>query len=991
MTTSVRIELLGSPRVLVNGVAVEAGRRQHALLAVLALRAGRSCSDEELFDAVWPEDLPGTGLKVLAPNIYRIRRLLGDAGLIERTSNGYALRIPPVVVDLVEFESLARTGEQKRADGDAAAARHAYTEALTLIRGEPLAGLPGTALAAQRRRLAERLDRIASDRIDLDLELGLAAELVPELTAAVDERPLDERLAGQLMSALAAIGRRADALDVYLRTRTTLVDELGVEPGRDLQAIQQRILREESTAGILDQLPYAGLPLVGRGAELTLLAAALQRPDPAAPLVVTVDGMPGVGKTALAVEVARRVAARYPDGILFLDLHGHAKDHRPLDADAAVNQLLTSAGVAPERLVASLDQRTALWRSEVAGKRLLIVLDNVADTRSVAPLLPGSATCAVLITSRRQLTGLAVTERIALDPLDPAEAIRLLAEVAGDERVAGEPQAAAELVERCGWLPLAIRILGAKLRHRPQWTVEYLGQRLANRASDRLQEFGTDDDGVLSAFELSYRQLAPEQQRMFRLLSRIPGHDLDAYGGAALAGVTPLAAELTLESLVDASLLQEPTAGRYQLHDLLTQYAGAVAAEEPPAGLEQSTERILEYYLQASDHPQSRIAGMAFVDLSGRDPVPLPDLDTTARSKAWGDAEASNLLAATRTAAAGKLDEYCYLLALSSARYLHLRGRIQDRDELLHLGLEASRRVGDQVAEARLLNALARLGKPQHGVHRSIEYLRLGLERLPANGDPALRIQLLAGLGNCLSTIDPLGEAMTTLQESVRLARDLGDQRVLSRSLSMIAMHHAGLLQFGPALEYYDEALAILDRLGDRSTQPDLLSGRAGACIDLGRLDEAVDSAKAAIALAEELGTAYSLPYALGHLGRAYRLLGRSDDAVRTHRQAVEIATSVSSRGAELVGRLHLGHSLIAAGQPDQAIEQFDHVLRTARANSDDFTLARALEGLGAVADSVGDPATATQYWQQAVDLLDSLHPPYAARVRAQLQRVEPS
>lgn len=825
------------------------------------------------------------------------------------------------------------------------------------------------------------MDQVLGDRIDLDLELGRSAELVPDLVAAVDERPLDERLAGQLMSALAGSGRRADALEVYLRTRSRMVDELGVEPGKQLQVIQQRILHDNQ-APPPSELPYAGLPLIGRVSALTALIWALDRPQPGAPIVATVDGMPGVGKTALAVAVARRVASRYPDGVFFLDLRGHAKDRRPLDTNAALTQLLAMAGVSPEQLPPTLDQQIALWRSEIAGKRLLIVLDNARDSRSVEPLLPGSATCAVVITSRQQLTGLAVAERIALDPLAPAEAIALLSEVAGAERVAGEPGPAAELVEYCGRLPLAIRILGARLRQRPEWTVEHLGQRL--REGDRLTELGTEDDGVLSTFELSYRELVPDQQRMFQLLSRVPGHDVDAYGGAALAAVTPEAAELTLEALVDASLLLEPKAGRYQLHDLLLEYSGSVA----PADEDGATERLLEYYLQASDHPLSRIAGMAYVDLTGREPVALPELGSTAKSKAWGDAEATNLFAAVRAAATDKRDEHCYLLALSSARYLHLRGWIRERDELLQLGLEASRRAGDRVSEARVLNALARLGKPQHGTARSVEYLRLALECLPADSDPALRIQLLSGLGNCLSTIDPLGEAMTCLQESLALARELADARVLTRSLSMIAMHHAGLLDFGPALGYYDEALAILNRLGDRSTQPDLLSGRAGACIDLGRLDEAVESAQAAIALADELGTAYSLPYALGHLGRAYRLLGRPDDAVRTHRQAVDSALSTNSRGAEQVGRLHLGHSLVAAGRHHEANEQFGQVLRTARANTDTFLQARAMEGLGTLAEAAGDPATAAEYLRNAVGLLETLHPPYAARVHKQLEQV---
>lgn len=300
-------------------------------------------------------------------------------------------------------------------------------------------------------------------------------------------------------------------------------------------------------------------------------------------VICAVDGMAGVGKTTLAVHAGHRLAERFPDGQVFLDLHGHTPGHRPLDPSAALDALLRAAGVADDRVPAGLHARAALWRTASAGRRVLIVLDNAVDAAQVRPLLPGTPGCRVLITSRRRLSDLDATHTVSLDVLPSDDAVALLAGVLGPERAAAEPGAVAELVELCGRLPLAVRITGGRLRSRPGWAVAHLVRRM--RAGYRLAELTTGDRSVDAALTSSYERLGPSQRRFFRLLGRLPGPDLDAPIASALASIGPGEAERLLEDLVDVHLLQQPLPGRYRFHELVHEYVRMAAAEPVPGGV----------------------------------------------------------------------------------------------------------------------------------------------------------------------------------------------------------------------------------------------------------------------------------------------------------------------------------------------------------------------------------------------------------------------
>lgn len=989
MTPPLRIDLLGPLVVRLDDAPVEPGPlRQQALLAVLALRANRVCTAEELFDAVWGDKPPATGLKVLPTYIYRIRRALPVDGLLERTRDGYVLRVPADVVDVGLFDAAVQAGDAQQKAGDSAGAAAKYAEALELFRGEPLSGLPGHYLATHRQRLVERRYKVLSDRIDLDLASGRHADVVPELVTAVADRPLDERLAGQLMLALYAGGRQAEALTVYTDTRDTLIDQLGVEPGPELRATHQQILRNESAAEpTRDELPYQDAAFVGRDKDLAAIVATLAPAERSAPPVVAVDGMGGAGKTALAIRAAREVAEVYPDGLLYLQLHGHTPGRQPLAPQAALDHLLTSIGVKPERIPRDLDGQAALWRSEVAGKRVLVVLDDAPNSQLIAPLLPGAPSCAVLVTSRRQLTGIDAAQRVSLDVLNSADAEKLLADIVGQERATAVPQATRELVERCGHLPLAIRIAGARLRHRPTWTVEHLNQRL--QTHDGLDELSADGRGLRSTFAMSYEQLDPGQRRIFRRLGLLPGRDFDRYGAGALADVPPDEAEPLLEDLLDANLLLQPSPDRFQLHDLLRDYARQVAgAEEPADELDAAVTRLFEYYLQTTNHPIGRSAGYNYVDLTGRPPVPMPPLNSIASSRAWADAELNNLLAAIHSASAAGRDEYTWLLSLSSVRFFHVRGRIRDRDAILELGLAAARRQGRRQTQARILLVLGRYRTHQQGHRRARRYVDEAMDLLEPDSDPELRIHAVQALGLNLTAVDPLGNGVEYLLEAVRLARSHGDQEVLLRTLVLLANHWGNVLEFSAALDLYLEAIALLQATDFQgSFLASVLSGAADCYVELGQPQAGAEAARRSIELANEHGTIAVL-YALGHLGQALRMLGDLDQALRMHRKAVRNAAGLEGVHALAYNRLWLAQTLLAADQAAEAQAEFEAVLQVATDQGWAVLATQSLEGLADCARRSGAFADAAAHLRQALVRLGRIAPHYGDQLRAQLVAV---
>lgn len=672
--------------------------KQRALLLVLLLHADKPVSIGRLEAALWPDRPPRSAAALIRTYVSGLRSMLGlkDAQQIPRLAkepDGYRLTLAPADLDLAVFDDLSARGRHALSRGDAAQAARLLSDALALWRGEPGGGITldeecAAILAglAERRLVAEEAWAAAQ------LELGSGADLIGKLRSLVAEQPLRERARGQLMLALYRSGRKAEALEEFLSLRRRMADELGIEPSALTRKLHRRILADDPAlisaqvpAAIPRQLPHGTGDFTGREAELGAMTAMLPGTDATAPAITLITGMAGVGKTALAVHFAYLVADRFPDGQLFLDLHGHA-DAEPVPSAEGLRRFVRALGA--KEIPSDTDEIAALYRSLLADRRMIILLDNAADASQVRVLLPGSPHCLVLVTSRSRLPGLLARDSataVTVEPLTATESITLLRKALGAPRVDADPDATATIVARCARLPLALRIVAERAAHRPQLALATLAGELVTE-QQRLNVLTTDEDGystVRLVFSWSYRKLAPAAARMFRLLSLHPGPDISVPAAAALADTSVARASRLLELLADMHLAEEAAPSRYRFHALVCDYAAERAAEdESMADRTAAIRRMLAWYLYTADAANRLLApARRHVPLGFTRPDHAPPLlSDYAQALAWCDAEHANLVAAIRAAVEAGEDEIAWRLPVALASFFELRKPRADMD-----------------------------------------------------------------------------------------------------------------------------------------------------------------------------------------------------------------------------------------------------------------------------------------------------------------------
>ncbi|WP_328678464.1 tetratricopeptide repeat protein [Streptomyces sp. NBC_00322] len=930
--------LLGPVELRVAGRSVDLGSvKQRMVLAVLLVDTGRWVAAETLIDRVWGEDPPAQVRTSLYAHIARNRRALAgtaapldgsaDSGatgpLLRRGPGGYLLDVPPDRVDLHRFRSLVA---QARDGGPTDGARVAVLrEALGLWRGEPLAGLPGDWAARTREGLRQqRIDAVMA-WADAELRVGGHAEVIGALTGLVAEHPLVEPLAVALMRALQVAGRGPEALACYSVLQKRLAQELGTDPGAEAQHVHQAILRGEPAPpaarstpppagaeprrGIPAQLPLEARGFTGREEELAqldgILAAAAERP--AAVVVSAVSGTAGVGKTALAVHWAHRVADRFPDGRLYVNLRGFDPSGVAVTPDQAVRGFLDALGVPGERVPADLEARVGLYRSLLAGRRILVVLDNAGDAEQVRPLLPGTAGCLAVVTSRNRLAGLVAAEGahpIALDLLSPAEARGLLAHRLGAHRVAAEPDAVEEIITRCARLPLALAIAAARAATRPAVPLATLAGEL--RAADGGLEAFTGDDPMTDAravFSWSHHALSSGAVRLFALLGLHPGPEFSAPAAASLTGLTlhqvrPLLAELTR-----AHLIGEPAPGRYTLHDLLRAYA-AERAHTLDADTEQhpAAHRMLDHYLHTA-HAADHLLDPHRASITPHPPHPGANPERTAdpaQATAWFTAEHPVLLAAVRQAADTGLDAHAWQLAWALTTYLHRCGRWHELLTTQHTALHAARRLPDETGQAHAHYGLA------------LAYRALGR---PDDAHPHLdqALDLFRRLA------DPVGQAFTRIKITWVLAKhdryeETGDHLKQALELFRAAGHQVGqakvLNNFGwyqaergdrQALTYCEQALDLFKAGGDREGEASAWDTYGYAHHRLGNIRQAISCYHHALELLRGLGNRLDEAEMLTHLAESHHAAGERDAARDTWQHALTILDDLDHPDAEKI------------------------------------------------------------------------------------------
>ena len=954
--------LLGSLEVALEGRPIAlGGPRERATLMALLLRANEVATVPYLVDAVWerPPASPETNLRTYVSSLRRRLGTRADGTPRLVTRGGYQLLVDDGELDLATFERWVGAGEDAWLRGDLVTAAGTYCQALRLWRGDPDDQRVGPLLRAELARLGERRLAVTERSCQVRIETGDHQAVIEELNGLVPRHPLREELWVQLITALRRAGRRAEALTAYDTARTRLAEELGIEPGERLRRLHTELLMADTASPVLlAQLPADPPSFTGRAVEVEALLALPHRPEG----LVAIDGMAGVGKSTLAVHAGHVLSPHYPDGHLFVDLHGHSPETRPADPADALDQLLRVLGVPGEQVPERLEARAALYRSRLAGMRVILVLDDAASEDQVVPLLPGTPGSLVVVTSRRRLTGLDDAVLLSLDVPPLADAVALFTRTTGADRLAGEPADVVAAVELCGRLPLAVRVAAARLRHRPQWTVASLVDRL-RRTADRLSELDSGSRSVEAAIELSYVDLDEPHRRAFRLFGLHPGADLGVDTAAALAGTTADRAERLLEDLVDVHLLGQRRAARYQFHDLVRVYAMRRAAREDPG--EDAVDRLLDHYVDTV-----RAATAMLYPVGG--PAEKSCVDDPA-SSAWLADELPNVLASAAWAAAHDRPAHVVQLARSLDRHLRVRCRFGDAEILQSHALRAARVTGDSVAEALARNSIALVRHRQGRLGAAAAGFEAALSVARAAGDARGEVTALTGRGRTrfqLGTFDAAAEDFT---RAVELSRATGE-RAEERS-GLLGLGYTDYVRgrYGSAATHFGAALRVARVAGDRPGQVDALAGLGQTRFGQGAPDQALGPFTEALALARGAGWPVAELNALRGVGHVHLALGRSEEAVECFAECVATARSIGNLNAEFEGLLGLGKAWHAADKVPEALADYESAGALADELGQPFDQIRARHGLGTVCHALGRAEQAREHWRAALSMLTAL------------------
>jgi DNA-binding SARP family transcriptional activator len=1019
--TVLEFRILGTLEVLAAGRRVPlAGPGRQALLAVLLLRANQAVGIGQLIDDLWAETPPANAEVALRMTVLRLRRWLaagdGDGPSLLTRPGGYALQVDPDQVDAHRFGRLAAEGHQALADGDAELAGRRLREALALWRGPALAGMPASPLVtAEAARLDAARHAAVQARIDADLARGRHAEALADLETLAGAHPLDEGVHARLMRALSQVGRQADALTAYRELRRRLVDTLGVEPGPELRRLEQAVLTADLTLQPLApgaaeparpapcQLPPGIDHFTGRDDDLAAVLGVLGRAagevappgEDGATMIATVNGAAGVGKSTLAVRAAHQARRWFPDGQLYVNLHGATPGLAPLPAEEALGGFLRALGVDGDALPQRLDDRAGLYRSLLAERRVLVVLDDASTEAQVLPLLPAGPGCAAVVTSRRLLAGLTGGSHVHLDVLPAGEAVTLLGRLAGERRVAAEPAAAAEAARLCGYLPLALRIAGMRLAARPAWPVEELAGRLADERR-RLRELEVAGLGVRASLVVSHRELREggdpaghAAAGAFALLAVLDGPEVGVPVAARLLDRDEAAAEELLELLVDAQLLETPAPGRYRLHDLLRLYARELAgAELAECDRDAAVARALRLYTSTAwralallrpGDPRLRRAD----DRLAGDGLDLADAE---RALAWLDAERANLVAAVgQAAAAGLPGVPAAQLAHALFAFFQVRGDWDECARVNEVAMASARRAGDRGGEALAGTDLGVAHEHQGRHDRALARHQASLAAFRQLGDLDGQVATLSNLGNLRDSQGRYDDAAAHHRESLAIARASGNRHGREVGLTNLGVVYSRLERWDDALACERESLAIAVELGDRHGQAISLSNQGLYHHSRGRDDEALAAQLESLAIAADLGNRVLYAAGLCNLGLIHEGQGRDGEALACQRESLETFRELGARGAEAEMLRNLGDLHERQGRPGEALACQRESVALYRDLADRRGEAASLRALGATLLALGRREEADGHLRRALGILDQLRLPGAGEVRALL------
>lgn len=905
------IEVLGP-----NGRLNLSPGRQEVVLGMLLLNANRVVSIDTLIEAVWGERPPATARSQVQICVSALRRSFAAIGMespIVTRTPGYLMRIEPDRLDAAEFDSRLSESAVAAQDGRLEESAALLRSGLALWRGAALSGASASRLLQSgATRLDERRAAALESWIDLELQLGRHHELIGDIRSLVEEYPLREGLRGKLMLALYRSGRQAEALEAYRQGRKLLVEQLGLEPGAELRELESAILTNDETLKLdiasasatpetspferpwllpSDIADFTGRDDLVDALEALLLGLDQDRPSGVVPVAV-VSGKPGVGKSALAVHVAHRIAeTRFPDGQVYIDLKGSRT--LPVEPDQAVTRVLRVLGIPGPAIPEDLDERTGMYRSLLAHRRILILLEDAATEAQVAPLLPGSATCAVIVTSRARLTGVPGSRTFEVDVMDRDQALALLRRVIGPARVDAQPAAADALIRMVGGLPLALRTVAARLSARPQWSLVSMVERLTDERH-RLDELAHGEMVVRASLTLSYDGLEEAARRLMPLLSLVDGDSIPSWTAGALLGEgAPLGAEL-LDQLADVHMLDlvgiDPnTEPRYRFHDLIQIFARELLEHVVPAPVRAAAVgRVTGGWLGMAEEAHRQLYGGDFTVLHGTAARWHPGNrylePVRADPMGWLENERTGLCVAVLEAAEAGLDELCWDLAGTLVTLFEARNYVDDWWRTHERAMEATRRAGNSRGTGALLCSLGSL-------------------------------HLSQGRGE---------QARSMLASALALFEELGDRHgrgMVLRNLAMLEYGEGGLAK---ATRLYGRALADFRQVGDRIGEAYVLNRTAQIELDRRRFDLASRQLHEALRICRDVGSLRVEAQVLHRLGQTRLLQRRYEEAIRVMSAALEI----TRRNGDLIGESYALHGLGVANSRLGRYEDGESLLR---------------------------------------------------------------
>jgi DNA-binding SARP family transcriptional activator/tetratricopeptide (TPR) repeat protein len=1023
--------------------------RVRSVLAILALTPRTLVPTDVLIDRLWDTQPPAKARESLSVYVTRLRgslrQAIGESVRLTGRDSGYELDVDPETIDLHQFRRLRRQADAAAGNGDPDHAALLLREADGLWRGQAFAGIRGDWMARMRDSLVEERRAAILKRIECELELGRHADLVGELHHLLAQDPLDEAFISHQMTALYGSGRPGEALSVYRDLRSRLIEEEGTEPGPVLAELHQRILRHDPQLAVRptrtgqggiprpDTLPPVTSEFVGRSKELELLT----REDGETPRVSVIEGLAGVGKTALALQAARTMAGQYPDGTFYLNLHTHDPGHPSLDATEAQHRLLRMLTAPATQIPDTPGERAALLRAQLGRRRALVILDDADAGDQIRPLLPEAGQCLILITTRRKLPGLEGARALILDALSIDDAIMLFQRVAGHAS-APEGGEAAMAVELCGRLPLAIQLAAGGL------AAGRLAQDYPPRLGDLVEELShsaarsagpeSASPEVMSALDLAYRSLEPAHQRFFRRLGISPSAQISPQAAAALGGGTLAEAEEALAALLDHHLLARAPAGQFRFHDLIRGYAALRAAhEDSQSEQRQAVGRLLDYYLRSADQ-----ADQVLHPFRRRTPVPRPRpaaassaLSTQQDAAGWLESEWHNILQAAQYAGRHEWKKKCADLTHALAGFMEIRAYWDEAIAAHTLALQAGRDLADPARTARAALELSEvsqqtgryevalpLAEDAAEIYRSLADRRGEADALDQIGmahqragrsrealayfqEARILYLYIADQHGVATTLSHSGiaswqlgrypDAMEHLNEALSVYRSVGDRRGEAKTLNNLGRMQLYLGYHRDALEGYQKSLEIFSQIGGPQNEAILYHNIGSVYHYKGSYEEALTAFGRGLAIYHDIGDLLNEAGVLNEIGAVYQSAERFDEALICHQKAQSVAEEIGNLNQQATALRGIAGVRRGSGQYGEASDLYQTALRLAREIGDPYEEAKILEGIAETTLGMRRPDAARIALRQALDIFERLGVPEAESARIRIEAIGPA